>query len=68
MPGSFNEPADSSESEGRHIVINALVSSLGNQIGFMPDFGDNHGENSLLKKSWLGYIVVTAGVTRECGH
>src|SRR6201987_1690177 len=37
MPACFDELADSSESEGRHIVINALVLSFGNQIGFMPN-------------------------------
>ena len=37
MPTCFDELTDSSESEGRHIVINALVLSFGNQIGFMPN-------------------------------
>jgi hypothetical protein len=37
MAGSFDELANSSESEGRHVVINVLVLSFRDQIGFMPD-------------------------------
>ena len=37
MPGGFDELTDASESERGHIVINALVLPLRNQIGFMPN-------------------------------
>ena len=37
MPGGFDELAGASESESRHIVVNALILPLRNQVGFMPN-------------------------------
>ncbi len=37
MPRGFDELTDAAESERRHIVVNALVLPVRNQIGFMPD-------------------------------
>ena len=37
MSGGFDQFTDSSESERRHIVINALILSFRDQIGLMPN-------------------------------